>query len=55
VTPTLSEDALQFRVRPVWLTLDAASPAGVDGGVVSGQAVVATIVVDLAERLPAAS
>ncbi len=51
----MSVDAFHVSVRPVCVTLEVASPVGIDGGVASGQAVVATMTVAFAERLPAAS
>ena len=55
MTATLSVDAFQLSVRPVWVTFEAPSPLGVEGACVSGQAVVETMSVVFAERLPAAS
>jgi hypothetical protein len=51
----LSDDPLQVNVRDDWVTFVAARFAGALGGVVSGQAVVATSTVVLTERFPAAS
>ena len=54
MTPTLSVEAVQFRLIWVALTAVAVSPEGVDGGVVSGAAgVVAVAIVEYALRLPA--
>jgi hypothetical protein len=55
VTPTASVDADQLNVRPVWETDVTASPLGALGGVVSPQADVVTLIVEIAERFPAAS
>ena len=54
-TRTLSVDGSQLRVRPVCATFTATRPVGFEGGVVSGQAVVATATVVFGDRLPAAS
>ena len=35
MTWTLSVDVFQLRVSPLWVTLEAASPLGVEGGCVS--------------------
>ena len=55
MTPTLSVEAVHERVAAVWLTALVARPVGVEGGVVSGQAVVVTLFVAVPETLPAAS
>jgi hypothetical protein len=57
----LSLDGFQVSVRPVWETLDATRPVGVEGGVVSPeggggeQASVEALRAVAVERLPAAS
>ncbi len=54
-TPTLSDDADHDNVAEVCPTALVASPVGVDGADVSGHAVVVTVVVAVADTLPAAS
>jgi hypothetical protein len=55
VTPTLSVDADHDNVNDVCVMLLATRPGGADGGVVSGHAVVCTVIVAAAETFPAAS
>ena len=55
MTPTLSVDAVHESVIDVCPIALVASPVGVDGGVVSGQALVLIAVVACADLLPAAS
>ena len=57
VTPTLSVDAVQFRVNPLLVMALAARPNGAEGGVVSptGAEVVTGSAADWAEAFPAAS
>ncbi len=55
MTPTSSVDAVHDNGTDVWPALPAESPVGVDGGVVSEQAAVVTLVVAVPETLPAAS
>ena len=55
MTATLSVEAVHERVAEVASTALVASPVGVDGGVVSGQAAVVTLLVAVPETLPAAS
>ena len=61
MTWTLSVDVFQLRVSPLWVTLEAASPLGVEGACVSvaggggEQALVEVVRVAREERLPAAS
>ena len=55
VTATLSEDAVQESVVDVCPTALVVSPVGTDGAAVSGQAVVVTAFVAVAETFPAAS
>ena len=51
----MSLEAFQPSVSPVPDTLEAARFAGVEGGAVSGHAVVETMIAVFVERLPAAS
>jgi hypothetical protein len=51
----LSVDAVQPNVRPVCVTAEVDSPVGAEGDVVSGHALVVTLVVAMAETFPAAS
>jgi hypothetical protein len=51
----LSLEAAHETLILVCVVPEAASEPGVEGGVVSGHALVAAVVVALAERLPAAS
>ena len=55
MTPTLSVEAVHERVAEVAATALVARPVGVEGGVVSAQAVVVTLFVAVPETLPAAS
>ena len=55
MTATLSVEAVQDRVAPVWPTPLVARPVGVDGGIVSEHVVVVTLFVAVPETLPAAS
>ena len=55
MTPTLSVDAVHDSVTPVPVTALVESPVGVEGGVVSGQALVDAVCVAVPDVLPAAS